>query len=438
MPFALDPARVPRASTRAGSHSSEHRDLERLRRPASDRDRRRPERARVGGALARGRRGRRGARTCRPRSTSCAVRTASCTALDRSRGSVRARRGRPGRVSRLVSAPNWYRRLPRAAARPLGVRSLRPAGAAWLQPRLEQVEITLSSQSSPRVTSATDRGRAAPRRRLRRTPTTCCSRPATGSRSRLPFLPESLLERIDACRWLPDASPRLRVVTSTGSLPRSTLGLELRPVDALRRRHRVRRADVDARRTRAPSLTVALSEPRRARPERRHPHRRVVGAVVTSAPTTARSGSSAGSAAAASRCSCSPAGDDLLAAKSRYATMQLPFEADRGRERARTLLLCTSPSGSSSPAGCCFRPQTRVRRSSPVPTTCSPSVSARLASVGDLPLGLRQAVELRAGTFARRPCPRTWPASLGRGSSSSSTLGFPLVIKPAVKESSTH
>jgi cation diffusion facilitator CzcD-associated flavoprotein CzcO len=52
----------------------------------------------------------------------------------------------PAGISRVVSAPDWYRRLPRAVQDRWAVRSLRPAGAAWLQPRLEGVPITLSSE----------------------------------------------------------------------------------------------------------------------------------------------------------------------------------------------------------------------------------------------------------------------------------------------------
>jgi hypothetical protein len=51
----------------------------------------------------------------------------------------------PAGVSRLVSMPNWYRRLPRSVQDRFTVRSLRPAGAAWLQPRLDQVPIRLSA-----------------------------------------------------------------------------------------------------------------------------------------------------------------------------------------------------------------------------------------------------------------------------------------------------
>jgi FAD-dependent urate hydroxylase len=51
----------------------------------------------------------------------------------------------PAGLSRLVSAPNWYRRLPRSLQDRFAVRSLRPAGAAWLVSRLEQVPITLGT-----------------------------------------------------------------------------------------------------------------------------------------------------------------------------------------------------------------------------------------------------------------------------------------------------
>ena len=48
----------------------------------------------------------------------------------------------PAGVSRIVSAPGLYRRLPRKLQDKWGVRSIRPAGAAWLVSRLEGVPIT--------------------------------------------------------------------------------------------------------------------------------------------------------------------------------------------------------------------------------------------------------------------------------------------------------
>ena len=48
----------------------------------------------------------------------------------------------PAGVSRLVSAPSWYRRLPRRMQDRFARRSLRPAGAAWLVDRLADVTIT--------------------------------------------------------------------------------------------------------------------------------------------------------------------------------------------------------------------------------------------------------------------------------------------------------
>lgn len=51
----------------------------------------------------------------------------------------------PAGISRLVSTPSWYRRLPRRVQDRFSVRSLRPAGAAWLQPRLADVPITVAT-----------------------------------------------------------------------------------------------------------------------------------------------------------------------------------------------------------------------------------------------------------------------------------------------------
>jgi cation diffusion facilitator CzcD-associated flavoprotein CzcO len=48
----------------------------------------------------------------------------------------------PAGVSHLVARPDLYRRFPRGVQDRLGVRSIRPAGAAWLKPRLEKVPIT--------------------------------------------------------------------------------------------------------------------------------------------------------------------------------------------------------------------------------------------------------------------------------------------------------
>jgi FAD-dependent urate hydroxylase len=48
----------------------------------------------------------------------------------------------PAGLSRVVALPGWYRRLPRVLQDRFAVRSLRPAGAAWLIPRLRDVPIT--------------------------------------------------------------------------------------------------------------------------------------------------------------------------------------------------------------------------------------------------------------------------------------------------------
>ena len=112
----------------------------------------------------------------------------------------------PAGISRVVSAPDWYRQLPRALQDRWARRSLRPAGAAWLQPRLEGVAITLSSQ----VVRADERDGGVDllladgsRRHADHVLL------ATGYRveiSKYSFLPESLLERIDRV----GGYPRLR------------------------------------------------------------------------------------------------------------------------------------------------------------------------------------------------------------------------------------
>jgi FAD-dependent urate hydroxylase len=60
----------------------------------------------------------------------------------------------PMGLSRLVAAPDLFRRLPRKTQNPLAYRSIRPAGAAWLGPRLQDVSITMASS----IASATEWG----------------------------------------------------------------------------------------------------------------------------------------------------------------------------------------------------------------------------------------------------------------------------------------
>jgi FAD-dependent urate hydroxylase len=51
----------------------------------------------------------------------------------------------PMGLSRLVAVPDLFRRLPRSAQEPLAYRAIRPAGAAWLVPRLRDVPVHLST-----------------------------------------------------------------------------------------------------------------------------------------------------------------------------------------------------------------------------------------------------------------------------------------------------
>jgi FAD-dependent urate hydroxylase len=60
----------------------------------------------------------------------------------------------PMGLSRLVATPDLFRRIPRGVQDPLAYRSIRPAGAAWLGPRLANVPITMARS----IVSATERG----------------------------------------------------------------------------------------------------------------------------------------------------------------------------------------------------------------------------------------------------------------------------------------
>jgi FAD-dependent urate hydroxylase len=60
----------------------------------------------------------------------------------------------PMGLSRLVAVPDLFRRLPRGIQDPAARRSIRPAGAAWLTPRLQDVPIGLTRS----VVSATPQG----------------------------------------------------------------------------------------------------------------------------------------------------------------------------------------------------------------------------------------------------------------------------------------
>jgi hypothetical protein len=50
----------------------------------------------------------------------------------------------PMGLSRLVAVPDVFRRLPRSIQSPLAYRAIRPAGATWLSPRLQEVPITMA------------------------------------------------------------------------------------------------------------------------------------------------------------------------------------------------------------------------------------------------------------------------------------------------------
>ena len=61
--------------------------------------------------------------------------------------------GPPG-LNMVMGMPRLYRMLPRAASEPLAYRTIRPAAAAWLRPRLADVRITMGQS----VASAASNG----------------------------------------------------------------------------------------------------------------------------------------------------------------------------------------------------------------------------------------------------------------------------------------
>jgi hypothetical protein len=60
----------------------------------------------------------------------------------------------PMGLSRLVAVPGAFGRLPRRTQEVLAYRSIRPAGAAWLPPRLRDVRIALSRSIASAVPAA--------------------------------------------------------------------------------------------------------------------------------------------------------------------------------------------------------------------------------------------------------------------------------------------
>jgi NADPH-dependent 2,4-dienoyl-CoA reductase/sulfur reductase-like enzyme len=112
----------------------------------------------------------------------------------------------PAGLSRLVSAPSWYRRFPRDLQDRFAVRSLRPAGAAWLVDRLADVPITTNRAvtgaraADGRLELALDDGT------VRRVDHAVL---ATGYRvdiTRYPFLGRRLLEQIAMVNGYPKLS----------------------------------------------------------------------------------------------------------------------------------------------------------------------------------------------------------------------------------------
>jgi NADPH-dependent 2,4-dienoyl-CoA reductase/sulfur reductase-like enzyme len=103
----------------------------------------------------------------------------------------------PMGLSRLVAVPDLFRRLPRPVQDPVAHRSIRPAGAAWLRSRLDDVPIRLGT-AVQELTPVGDRVRA--RLSTGHTLTVDHVLFGTGYRvdiTRYPFLAPSLLSRVE-------------------------------------------------------------------------------------------------------------------------------------------------------------------------------------------------------------------------------------------------
>jgi FAD-dependent urate hydroxylase len=115
----------------------------------------------------------------------------------------------PAGISRLVAAPNVFRRVPRRLQPPIAARAIRPAGAAWLKKRLQDVPIHVSSTvrharpTGEGLTIELDGGRSKTVDHLLF---------GTGYRidiSKYPFLDPDLVLQVDQARGYPILKPGL-------------------------------------------------------------------------------------------------------------------------------------------------------------------------------------------------------------------------------------
>lgn len=109
----------------------------------------------------------------------------------------------PMGLSRLVAVPDAFRRLPRSIQEPLAYRSIRPAGAAWLTARLQDVPIIMA-QSIASVSTSGDQVQVRFANGSQRTVDHLLL--GTGYRvniNRYPFLAPSLLARVHQVNGYP-------------------------------------------------------------------------------------------------------------------------------------------------------------------------------------------------------------------------------------------
>jgi FAD-dependent urate hydroxylase len=115
----------------------------------------------------------------------------------------------PMGVSRIIAAPDFFRRLPRGIQDPMAYRSIRPSGAKWLRTRLQDVPLAMNRT----VASAIPAGDGV-RVTFADGTTTTADHLLTGTGyrvdiARYPFLAQSLRDRIRRTQGYPILRPGL-------------------------------------------------------------------------------------------------------------------------------------------------------------------------------------------------------------------------------------
>ena len=342
----------------------------------------------------------------------------------------------PAGVSHLVARPALWRRMPRERQDRLARRAIRPAGAAWLVPRLRDVPIRTGVEIAGAEASA---GRLRLRLSDGSEVTADHLLLGTGYRvdvARYAFLARDLVARVAPRRRPPAPHARLREHRARPALRRRARRLEPRPAHALRRRGGLR-GPLGARATSWPRGTAEpwpSPTPRRA-PGRGRARREAApaGALVLGADYRALG---------------------VVRSLGRRGVPVLGDPRRRRRPRRPLALRAAPPRLAAVGPGSAARVPARARgRAARTASPLIPSgdetaafvarhhdaLSARYArddaAVGDDAVRLRQAPDVSARRRARARRIRGPPAPRDRADlDRAREIRYPVVLKPAVKE----